>query len=43
MMASSETTPVRKGPNVPAGFFLVNEKWRGSNFEKGLSGSKLLH
>jgi hypothetical protein len=37
-MSSNEATPVKKGPNVPAGFILVNEKWRGTNFEKELSG-----
>jgi hypothetical protein len=37
-MSSSETTPIKRGPNVPAGFILVNEKWRGSKFEKELSG-----
>jgi hypothetical protein len=35
---SSLETPLIKGPNVPVGCILVNEIWRGSNFEAGLSG-----
>ena len=35
---SSLEAPVIKGPNVPPGCILVNEIWRGSNFEAGLSG-----
>jgi hypothetical protein len=35
---SSCETPITKGLNVPAGCILVNEKWRGSKFEKELSG-----
>lgn len=37
MMSSREPTII-KGPNVPAGCILVNEIWRGSNFEAELSG-----
>ena len=37
MMSSLEASII-KGPNVPAGCILVNEIWRGSNFEAGLSG-----
>ncbi|PNF27844.1 hypothetical protein B7P43_G09205 [Cryptotermes secundus] len=36
-MMSSCVTPITKGLNVPAGCILVNEKWRGSKFEKDLS------
>jgi hypothetical protein len=37
-MMSSLEAPSMKGLNVPAGCILVNEIWRGSNFEAGLSG-----
>jgi hypothetical protein len=37
-MMSSLEEPIKKGPNVPTGCVLVNEIWRGSNFEAGLSG-----
>lgn len=36
-MSSPEAT-IKQGPNVPAGCILVNEIWRGSNFEAGLTG-----
>ncbi|KAJ9591786.1 hypothetical protein L9F63_001722 [Diploptera punctata] len=29
-------TPIKKGPNIPPGNILVNEKWRGSAFEMNL-------
>jgi hypothetical protein len=37
---SSPEAIIKQGPNVPAGCILVNEIWRGSNFEAGLTGKK---
>ena len=37
-MMNAAVTPIKKGPNVPPGHILINEKWRGSTFEKCLSG-----
>ncbi|XP_069701288.1 Fanconi anemia core complex-associated protein 24-like [Periplaneta americana] len=34
---SNLETPPKRGPNVPPGCILVNEKWRGSNFERELA------
>ena len=35
---SITVTPIKNGLKVPPGHILVNDKWKGSAFEKCLSG-----